>query len=434
MDATMLSLVGCILAFALLMILIMKNIHILIVALVCVTVVSLFSGTNVYTSIMQPYMTGFVDYFKSYFMLFLVGALFGQVMERSGATHAIAKLFVARLGAWFALLAIVLACAALVYGGISCFVVGFAVIPFAVTLFEEADIPRRFLAGALTFGTVTFAMTGPGTPQVQNIIPTTTLGTKASAGWGVGVIVMIFMFIVGMIWLQWTVNKAKANGEHFQHREGEAKADPNRPTPSGLLALIPLIVSVLALNVLGLPVELAVLTGVILAYIMFLKYLPLKDAANVFSAGFSSALSAIANTCIVVGFGSVVKGAPAFTWLTENIDKIPGPALVGVALSVTLICGITGSASGGIGMAIPAIAPIYVAQGVIPEAIHRVASIASGALDSLPHNGYVVTTLNICGLSHKEGYFPVFMLTVVLPSIGTALAILLFTICPWLPM
>ena len=299
----MLSLVGCIIAFALLMVLIMKNLHILIVALVCVTVVSLFSGMNLYTSIIEPYMTGFVDYFKSYFMLFLVGALFGQVMERSGAAHAIAKLFVARLGARFALLAIVLACAALVYGGISCFVVGFAVIPFAVTLFEEADIPRRFLAGALTFGTVTFAMTGPGTPQVQNIIPTTTLGTKASAGWGVGVIVMIFMFIVGMIWLQWTVDKAKSNGEHFQHREGEAKADPNRPTPSGLLALVPLIVSVLALNVLNLAVELAVLTGVVLAYVMFIKYLPFKNFPDVFSAGFTSALNAIANTCIVVGFG-----------------------------------------------------------------------------------------------------------------------------------
>lgn len=433
MDQTMLSLIGCIIAFALLMILIMRNFHILVVALVCVAVVSVFSGMNVYTTIMEPYMTGFVNYFKSYFMLFLAGALFGQVMERSGAAHAIAKLFVAKLGSRFAILAIVLACAALVYGGISCFVVGFAVIPFAVTLFEEADIPRRFLAGALTFGTVTFAMTGPGTPQVQNIIPTTTLGTKASAGWGVGVIVMIFMFIVGMLWLQWTVDKAKANSEHFQHREGEAKADPNRPTPSGLLALVPLLVSVLALNLLNLPVELAVLAGVILAYIMFIKYLPLREAANVFSAGFTSALNAIANTCIVVGFGSVVQGVPAFTWLTENIGKIPGPALVGVALSVTLICGITGSASGGLGMAIPAIAPIYMAQGILPEAIHRVASIASGALDSLPHNGYVVTTLNICGLSHKEGYFPVFMLTVVLPSLGTALAILLFTLCPWLP-
>ena len=434
MSPSTISLIGCILAIILLMVLIMKNVHIFIVAMVSVVVVALTGGLNVYDTLVGVYMEGMVSYIKSYFFLFLAGALFGQIMDKSGAALGIAKLFVDKLGAKYAVLAIVLACAALVYGGISCFVVGFAVIPFAVTLFKEADIPRRYLAGVMAFGTVTFAMTGPGTPQVQNIIPTTSLGTAASAGWGVGVIVMVIMFILGMLYLQTAIKKAKANGEHYVALEGEVGVAADAKTPHGGLALIPLIVSVVCLNLIKLPVEISIFIGVILSYVMFIKFLDVKKTSTYFTDGLQSCIGAIMNTAIIVGFGTVVKSVPAFTWLTENIVNIPGPALIGVAISVTVIAGITGSASGVLGIVMPAIAPIYLARGVIPQAAHRVASIASGALDSLPWNGYVVTLLNICHLTHKEGYFPVFVTTVLIPILGTAIAILLFTVAPGLPL
>lgn len=432
--SVIISLVGCLIALVLLMVLIMRNVHIMIVALISVVVVALTGGLNLYNAIIDTYMGGFVGYMKSYFMLFLVGALFGQVMDKSGAALGIAKLFVDKLGAKYAVLAIVLACAALVYGGISCFVIVFAVLPFAETLFKEADLPRRYLPGVMAFGTITFAMTGAGTPQVQNIVPIESLGTEASAGWGVSIIVMIFMFIIGMIYLTKAIGRAKASGQHYVFGGDEVGTDTSIKTPKGGLALIPLIVSVVCLNLLKIPVEISILIGTVLAYVMFSKFLSFKHAPMLFKDGFSSALSAIANTCVVVGFGGVVKAVPAFTWLTENISNIPGSPLIGVALAVTIIAGITGSASGGLGIAMPAIAPIYLAQGVVPQAIHRVASIASGALDSMPWNGYVVTLLSVIGINHKEGYFPVFVVSVVIPSLATALAIILFTVAPGLPM
>ena len=434
MSPETLSLIGCLVAIVLLLVLIMKGVHIMLVAITCVVVVAASGGLNIYQTLVGTYMEGMVGYIKSYFFLFLTGALFGQIMDKSGAALGIAKLFVDKLGAKYAVLAVTLASAALVYGGISCFVVGFAVLPFAVTLFKEADVPRKYLAGVMAFGTITFAMTGPGTPQVQNMVPTTAFGTEASAGWAVGIVVMIVMFIVGFTYLQTAVNRAKARGEHYVPIEGEMGTDPNAKTPSGMLALVPLIVSVVCLNLLKIPVELSILIGVILAYVMFIKFLDVKSTGKYFQDGLQSCISAIMNTAIIVGFGTAVKAVPAFTWLTANIVNIPGPALVGVALSVTIICGITGSASGGLGIVVPAIAPIYLERGIVPEAAHRVASVASGALDSMPWNGYVVTLLSICKLTHKEGYFPVFVTTVLVPSLGTAVAIILFTLFPGLPV
>lgn len=433
-SSVMISLIGCLAALVVLMILIMKNVHILIVALISVVVVAVTGGLNLYEAVVDTYMAGFVGYFKSYFMIFLVGALFGQVMDKSGAALGIAKLFVDKLGAKYAVLAVSLACAALVYGGISCFVIVFAVLPFADSLFKESDIPRYFLPGVIAFGTITFAMTGAGTPQIQNIIPITTLNTEAAAGWGVSIIVMIFIFIAGFTYLSRVIKRAKANGEHYVDVDSEFSNNPSRKIPKGGLALIPLIVSVVCLNALKIPVEVSILIGVVLAYIMFSKFLSFKEAPVIFKDGFEAALSAIANTCVVVGFGTVVKAVPAFTWLTENISKIPGSPLIGVALAVTIIAGITGSASGGLGIAMPSIAPIYLAQGVAPQAIHRVASVASGALDSMPWNGYVVTLLSVIGVTHKEGYWHICVVSVIIPTLGTALAILLFSLLPGLPM
>ena len=155
--------------------------------------------------------------------------------------------------------------------------------------------------------------------------------------------------------------------------------------------------------------------------------------ASTFAGGATSAISAIANTSAVVGFGSVVKAIPLFQSILGVMLNIPGPALLGAAIAVTVICGLTGSASGGLGIAIPLVGPTYVEMGVAPAALHRVASIASGALDSVPHNGYIVTLLNLCGETHKDAYMPLFWLTVVLPFMACALAIVLFQLFPMLP-
>ncbi|WP_432403541.1 GntP family permease [Wukongibacter sp. M2B1] len=447
----MLSIIGLILGLSLLAFLIMKGYHIIITAILCSALVALTGELNLYTAITDTYMAGFVSFLKAYFPVFLVGTIFGKFMEETGAAAAIAHLIVSKLGAGKAVLAVTLSCGILAYGGVSVFVVGFTVYPIALMLFKEANLPRRFIPGALIFGSITFAMTCPGTPQIHNIIPIKYLNTTPMAGTVVGLVVAVFMLIVGQIWLEKMIKTATNAGEHFISRdtdatkskdEGESYSDGSSAVksqeaiglPPGITSLVPLVSSIIFLNALHFKVEVAVLCGIIMGMIILYKYIDWNTIPDAFGKASVSAVTAIANTCAVVGFGSVVKSAPAFKTLVDVIVKIPGSPLVGAAIGVCVVAGITGSASGGMGIAVPLLSPIYITRGVVPEALHRILAIAGGGLDSLPHNGYVVTTLNgICGETHKDAYAPVFWLTVFLPMVSTILGITLFTLFPNLP-
>ena len=427
----MLGLIGMLVALALLVILAMRGWNILLIAIVCSAVVALTNGMNLYETLLDSYMLGYVGFFKSWFMMFLAGALFGKLMEKTRGAETIANIIVKKLGGSKAVLAIVISCAVLAYGGVSIFVIGFTIYPIAVSLFKEANLPRKFLPGAIGFGTVTFAMTSPGTPQIQNVIQSITLGTDTMSGAIVGIIAGIFMFIVGMWWLNNAIRKDVAKGGCFHEFAEEKEAsEEGGDLPAPLVAFIPLIVTIVGLNVLKLKPEVSITISLLVGILALSKHLNMKELSNLFGDGASGAIAAIANTCAVVGFGSVVKSVPAFDILIDAVTHIPGPPLVGAAIAVTVVCGITGSASGGLGIAIPIVGPIYMAMGVPAAAIHRVTAIASGALDSLPHNGYIVTLLNICKTSHRDGYMPLFWLTVVLPAVACLLAIGLFQLFP----
>lgn len=428
------GIIGILLGLVLLVIMAIRGYHILLTALVCALVVAILGGMNPYPAIMENYMAGYVGFFKSYLIMFLVGALFGKVMEESGGADAIANLVVQKLGAKYALLAIVVSCAVLAYGGVSVFVVMFTAYPIAVNLFKEANLPRKFLPAAIACGSVTFAMTSPGTPQIQNIIQSSSIDSNPMSGAVVGVICGAFMAVVGTAWLYRMVAVDVAKGGCYTARPGETLDIRDLSAlPSPLLSFLPLVVTIVTLNIIKLPVEVAVLSGIVVGLIVFANKLNFKDFNGLFTRGAAGALSSLCNTCAVVGFGSVVKAIPAFQNVIDVVTNIPGPALIGAALAVTIICGITGSASGGLGIAMPIVGPVYTVMGISPHALHRVTAIASGALDSMPHNGYIVSLLNLCGVTHKDGYLPIFNITVVLPLVTTLLAIGLFQIFPNLP-
>ena len=165
--------------------------------------------------------------------------------------------------------------------------------------------------------------------------------------------------------------------------------------------------------------------GVLTTALLNWKYL--RKPGQALSDGAIGALIAIANTAAVVGFGAVAKQTDGFQDAVAALTSLPGSPLISAAIAVTLIAGLTGSASGGQAIALPLLAPHYMAQGVDPEALHRVVALSSGALDSLPHNGYVVTTIRaICKETHARAYASVAAMTVVVPLLGTVLAILLF--------
>ncbi len=450
----MLSAIGLIGGLALLIYMTVRGVNILIAGPVAAAIVAATSGlawlpplaVEGTPDFATAYMDGFVGFFKSWFFMFLLGAIFGEIMGASGAAASVAHWIIEKIGIRHAVLAVVVACAVLTYGGVSVFIVSFSVYSLAVHLFREADLPRRFIPGTLAFGSVTFTMTSAGSPEIQNLIPMEHLGTTAYAGWEVSIIVAVFMALAGYYWLNHMVKRAVAKGEKFVGRETDDHNTDYGILPAPLLCILPLVAVLGIFLIFQYPQNMGLFSailpsasldkwalvaalgsGAIVALIV--GYRKLKAMPEAFSRGASSAVVAITNTCAVVGFGSVAKLSPAFQEALIMVQNIPGSPLIGAAVAVTVIAGLTGSASGGQSIALPLIAPHYLDAGAQPDELHRVVAISSGALDSLPHNGYVVTTIRaVCGETHKDAYGAVGALTVVVPVIGTIMAVALFAL------
>ena len=433
----MLSLIGLLLGLALLVWMTMRGMELLVAAPLCALLVALSSGFALFPqlaaagapSYTAAYVGGLVGFVQSWFFMFLLGSLFGKVMEASGAADSVANWIVGRIGARHAMAAVVLACAVLTYGGVSLFVVAFSVYPMALSLFRVADLPRRFIPAALAFGSVTFTMTSAGSPEIQNWIPTKFLGTTPYAAWQVSLVVALAMGLGGYAWLHWMARRAVAAGERFESRLDDPRIE-QRARPAMWRGIVPL------LAVLGTSFTLhdrlaesalivALAAGVLAAIALNWQFL-LGRLGDAMAQGALGALIAIANTGAVVGFGGVAKLTSGFQAAVDAMTSLPGSPLIGAAIAVSVIAGLTGSASGGQTIALPLIAPHYIDQGVDPQALHRVVAISSGGLDSLPHNGYVVTTVRaICRESFSAAYPAVGALTVIVPVLGTALAIAL---------
>ncbi|GEN88618.1 permease [Oceanobacillus sojae] len=434
-----LSAIGLIGGLTLLIVLTMRGMNLLIAAPLSTLWLAVFSGIPLFpqlveadqASMLDSYMTSFSGFVASWFIMFLLGSIFGKVMGDARAADSVSKWVVDKLGVKYAVAAVVAACAILTYGGVSLFIVGFSVFPLALSLFKQANLPRRFIPATLAFGSVTFTMTSAGSPEIQNWIPIEFLGTTAYAAWEVSLIVAIFMIIFGYWLLKHLINRAVAKGEQFEVREGDPVAE-EKELPNPLLSAVPLLVvlgvSFIFHDTLGTSALIIALTGGIIAtWALNHKYLP-----NVWvsaSNGTMGALLAITNTAAVVGFGGVARETQAFNAAVSAVTDMPGSPLIGGAIAIGVIAGLTGSSSGGQQIALPLVSPHYIDMGVDPEALHRVAAISSGALDTLPHGGYVVTTIRaICGETHKDAYAPFAAVTVIVPILGVILAIALFSL------
>lgn len=435
----MLEVIGLLLGLALLIYTTMRGMNLFIATPLCALVVALTGGIALLPSLapepgrdlISLYGTGFSDFVANWLFVFLLGALFGKLMEDSGAADSVAKFVTTKLGVKHAALAVVIACALLTYGGVSLFVVAFSVYPMAVSLFRDANLPRRFIPATLAFGSVTFTMTAAGSPEIQNWIPIPYLGTTPYAAWQASLVVSVFMAVTGTLWLNWMIRRATLRGEHFEAR-GDDPEVSTRALPPAILAAVPLLVVVgvsfwLHDRLKTGALIIALLAGCCTCALISWRYL--QRPMHALSEGATGAIMALGNTAAVVGFGVVAKASPAFNQAIEVLTHLPGGGLAQAAFAVTLIAAMTGSASGGQTLALPILGPLFLGQGVNAEQLHRTVAIASGGLDSLPHNGYVVTTIRvICRDTHAAAYPAVGALTVIIPVIGLVLCLLLFAL------
>jgi H+/gluconate symporter-like permease len=411
-----------ILGLALLIYTAMKGLGVIVMAPVCAVVIAILSRMDVVPAYLETFMTGAVNYIKNYFPMFLGGAILGRILQDSGGAEAIARWIIKTIGPKYAALAVVLGCAVLTYGGVSLFVVVFTMFPLGMALYKEANIPKHMLAGAIALGSFSFTMSGfPGTPQIQNIIPTKFFGTDAMAAPITGIIAGLVMWAIGQWYLEKKTKDYAKRGIGFVPGPNDFIPPEGADLPNPAVAILPLILTVVVLNVLKQNVAVALAAGVLLGLALFWKRLISK--AKTLESGATESTIAILNTASVVGFGAVVAAAPGFEVFKNLVLSIPGNPLVSLAVSANLLAGVSGSASGGLTIALNALAANYLALGVNPQLAHRISTIACGALDTMPHNGAIVTLFKVVGTTHKEAYGDIMWVSIWNQLIANAVAI-----------
>ena len=455
---------------------------ILLLAPAAALLAALFAGGPLLAYWTQTFMDSAARFVAQFFPIFLLGALFGKLMEDSGSVAAIARFMSARLGPSRAVLTVVLAGAFVTYGGVSLFVAFFVLVPMAQAVFRTADIPNRLVPAAIALGTSTFTMSAlPGTPAIQNAIPIPFFGTTPLAAPGLGIIAAAIMLAFGLWWLGRAEAAARRKGEGWApslpaavERAAEdatvrqrattarefdpAEAAHGRPSgepPPIALAALPLVVVVVVNVTMSLVVlprldvsflaeerfgatslsavggVWSVVTALLAATLAVVavnwrRFLALRETMD---AGATASVLPVLSVASLVGFGAVVAAVPAFALVRDWVLAIGGGPLVSLAVATNVLSALTGSASGGLTIALEALGGTYLrlaqAHGIDPALLHRVAVISAGTLDSLPQNGAVVTLLAVCGSSHRESYFDIVMAVIVGPVVALAAVIAL---------
>ena len=476
------GLVGILVALGLLIWLSFRGWSVLLLAPAVAIVAAAFAGEPLLAHWTQTFMGSAAQFVAQFFPIFLLGALFGKLMDDSGSVRAIAHFMSGKLGQRRAILAVVLAGALVTYGGVSLFVAFFVLAPMARELFRAANIPHRLMPAAIALGTSTFTMSAmPGTPAIQNTIPMPFFGTTPFAAPGLGIIASAIMFAFGLWWLKRAEASAHKSGEGYgddaefgasvasddqfirERATSSHEFDPAEighgkrsdvPTPIGI-AIIPLVV-VMGVNLLMSLVILprldfaflaeerwggtslagvagawsvAVALAAATATVVLLNRARLTDLRASMDAGANASVLPIFSVASLVGFGAVVAALPAFALVRDWVLAISGGPLVSLAIATNVLAAMTGSASGGLTIALDALGDTFlqIAQTthIEPALMHRIAVIGSGTLDSLPHNGAVVTLLAVCGSTHRKSYFDMVMANIVGPIIALAVVIAL---------
>ena len=476
------GLFGILLGLALLIWLAYRGWSILLLAPAAALIAAAFAGGPLLAYWTQTFMDSASRFVAQFFPLFLLGALFGKLMEDSSSVSTIARFMTERLGSARAILTVVLAGALVTYGGVSLFVAFFVLVPMAQELFRTAGIPNRLIPPAITLGTSTFTMSAlPGTPAIQNAIPMPFFGTTPLAAPGLGIIASAIMAAFGLWWLGRAAARARRKGEGFgpgsavtidevaedetvRQRATTARefdppevhhGRPSREAPPIIFAVLPLVV-VVSVNVLMSLVVLpqldvsflaeerfgatslsavagvwSVVTALLAAIltVVAINWQRLPALRETMDSGANASVLPVLSVASLVGFGAVVAAVPAFDIVRDWVLSIEGGPLVSLAVATNLLAALTGSASGGLTIALDALGSTYtrlaVEHGIDPSLLHRIAVMSAGTLDSLPQNGAVVTLLAVCGSTHRESYFDIVMAAIVGPVIALAAVIAL---------
>ncbi|HET9061818.1 MAG TPA: GntP family permease [Candidatus Binatia bacterium] len=477
------GLVGILLGLGLLMWLAYRGWSVLLAAPAAALLAAGISSEPLLAHWTQTFMGGTARFVSQWFPMFLLGGLFGKLMEDSRSISAIARSLTERLGTKRTMLAVVLASAVVTYGGVSVFVAFFVLVPMADDMFRTANLPRRLMPAAIGLGAFTFTMSAmPGTPSVNNAIPMPYFGTTAFAAPGIGLTASAIIMILGMWWLHRAESKARQAGDGYKPRDGASGAADSTATtdeklrghataagdfdpaelehgklaesePTFFLAALPLAVVITMNFLMSLVVlprldfsfladeawggttfrALAGIWSVVLALaagcltVVIVNWRRLPDLRQSLDAGANASVLPLLTVSSLVGFGAVVGALPAFATVRDAVLSIQGGPLISLTIAMNALAGLTGTASGGMAIALNVLGEHYMTlareYGINPELLHRITTLSAGTLDALPHNGTVLILLKLCGLTHGESYFDMVM-TVIVTCIIALVAVL----------
>ena len=476
------GLLGILVGLGLLVLFAFRGWSVLLLAPFAALVAALFGGAPLLANLTQIFMVNAAGFLAQFFPIFLLGAVFGKLMDDSGAVTSVAGFMAKRLGERRVILAVVLAGALVTYGGVSLFVAFFVIVPMARSLFRAAAIPRRLIPAAIVLGTSTFTMSAlPGTPSIQNAIPMPFFGTTPFAAPGLGIIASLIMLGAGLWWLHRAEAAARRAGEGYgedvedvtehavddelvrEHATTAREFDPaeirhgrrseaSSPVVSAILPLAVVVAVNLAMSLLVLPrldvsylseqrfggTSLAAVAGVwsvsvalgaAIVTTITLNWTRLPSLRQTMDAGANASILPAFSVASLVGFGAVIAALPAFETVRDWVLAIEGGPLVSLAVATNILAALTGSASGGLTIALDALGQTYVEiasrNGIDLALMHRVSVIGSGTLDILPHNGAVVSLLAICGLTHRDSYLDIVMVGIVTSLVALVAVIVL---------
>lgn len=442
---TVVNILGLILALAVLIVLVFKKVPIIFAVIAATLVAGLTNVTGVWEAL-NNLAKGTGDTFASFLFVFLLSTIYGELMAALGLANSIANFLVKIFGKKNVAIVIILTTGLLVFGGVTAMVVCFTIVPIGISLLRQANISKKFLPGLISLGQATFALTAlPASPQLNNIIPTAYLGTTSTAAPLLGCIAAVIMFGLGTLYFYLVIKKSQKKGEVFDENavplnyRNEATEEK---TPNVILAFLPMVLLIACylvfenVNFGGYKfkehgaysaISTAMVISVIYLIILGVSLKKWKLTLNTLKKGGVDWISPLLNFSMIVGFGYVIQNTAGFAKLVEFACNIPGPKYISAAISVCLLAGVTGSASGGLKIALGSdeLVASWLAGGTSPQALHRIISVASGGLDSLPHCGGILATLDVCGESHSNSYIHIFVTTVIIPIIATFVIVML---------
>jgi H+/gluconate symporter-like permease len=440
-----LGIIGIIVGVGLLIYLAYKNFNVIFFAPLCCVLIGFANRMNVVELITKNYMEGFLGMTRNMFFVFVLGSIFAEIYERSGAALSISNVIYnfftmnqrknAKPGASIELKPFVgigivyIICVALAYGGIGAMIVTLVIMPVVLDIFKKCRLPREMIPGCVLGAIAAGVPSMPGTTSDQNVLASAVLGTNAMAASVIGFIGGIFVLLLNYGMMTYIGNRNISKGNVFSVNEDEVKHSGDNAGPYWLLAFVPMVLMFITYNVLKQHIVTALSIGIILAILLFWKQLKgfygfLELLAPSINRG--SMLTIMGSS--LSGLGGVVSATPAFPIITSGLLNLGLPPLYKASIAIMLVTGVASGGPAGLGISLPIFKETFTSMGIGLQELHRIAVFSSQTLDTLPTNGGLQIVNGMARTTMNKSYKYIFLTTVLSTTIGGLLVTTLFQI------